>query len=1200
MCSVTPSATPNEVGINSIDANGLPGTGNISISSNEIGFLGGGFAQGKGSFSIEPFSPNVGIRFQAGLPFDPQAIDIGAPFLSSLRNGFSAIIFGGKTTTGNITVENLPVSFADPVTFNTQGTIFVNPNQSISGTDNASITLNATTNNLKGNITTQSQNITINGNTLVGNSVLVSNGNSASGNILFNNNIDGSGDLTLETGTVNFSVKSAIGNTTPLGNLTVNSAGKATFNAITATSFTTNAGGTTTLNGDVKTTGSQTYGEAVTVANNPILTGSDITFNNTVDGTSDLTAKAVSGNVTFNGAVGNTTALGNITANSTGTTAFNQTVNAASLTTDAGGTTTLNGDVKTTGSQIYGDAVTIAKNPTLTGNGITFNNTVNSNNIGSDLTVDGTTGDVTFNGAVGSSKAIGNLTANSTGTTAFNQTVNAASLTTDAGGTTQVKANVTTIGAQTYADAVTIANNPILSGDSITFDNTVDDTSDLTVQAVSGSVTFNGAVGNTATLGNITVNSTGTTAFNAVKAASITTNAGGTTQLNGDVTTTGSQTYGDAVTVANNLIISGDNLTFNDTVNGSSELTVNGDTGNVTFNGAVGNANSLSKLQISGKNINANSAINVGGNIGISADTINLQGALTTTNNGTLIISNTGNLNILNNLNLDGAFNQNGAGSVALSGNITTTNDNISFSGPVTLNTPVNFTLGDATIAFGSSLSAGSNPLTLTAGEIDFLGKVSGTGALTLQPATAGQNIVVGGTDNNTSALDLTGSELNFIQNGFSSIAIGRSDSTAKVSISNNLTFLDPVTIQGGTGAIALDGTLTGNDNSSIALNASTINLNSGINTNKSPIALNGTIQLGNDINLSSGGGDIKIVGAIDGNHLLNLDAATGNVLVQGNIGGTAPLSVLNVTAKQAELTGNIASNSGFNIAADSTKLGGNVTTNNGNININGVLGLTKDAILSTGGGNIAFGGAIDSIDVARSLNLDAGSGSITFSAAVGAIGQLANVAIKNAGDVTANSTINVQSLQINSAGNINLLGNVAASNAGNGGTIELFSPQGKVNAQDLNTAGNTGGNITVKALNSITAGQITSFGTAGNGGNVFLDPIGDIQVKSIDAQGGTGGTGGNVFIESTGGFFRATGTFSTPLSPTGFASISTAGGAGGGQITIVHAGGDGGSPIQPFVVGNAASNGTAGAITTGQSSITSQSFPRSRASVQY
>ncbi|MEG5163544.1 filamentous hemagglutinin N-terminal domain-containing protein, partial [Microcoleus sp. AT3-A2] len=262
-------ATPNEVGINSIDANGLPRTGNITISGNEIGFSGTGSAQSKGTFSIQPFSPNFGIRFQAGLPFDPQAIDIGAPFLSSLRNGFSAIVFGGKTTTGNITVENLPVSFADPVTFNTQGTIFVNPNQSISGTDNASITLNATTNNLNGNITTQSQDITINGNTLVGDSVLVSNGNSAGSNILFNNNIDGTGNLTLETGTGKIEVKGLIGDATVLGNLTVNSAGSTTFNGVKATSFTTNPGGITQLNANVTTIGSQTYGDAVTIAKNP-------------------------------------------------------------------------------------------------------------------------------------------------------------------------------------------------------------------------------------------------------------------------------------------------------------------------------------------------------------------------------------------------------------------------------------------------------------------------------------------------------------------------------------------------------------------------------------------------------------------------------------------------------------------------------------------------------------------------------------------------------------------------------------------------------------------------------------------------------------------------------------------------------------------------------------------------------------------
>ena len=249
----------------------------------------------------------------------------------------------------------------------------------------------------------------------------------------------------------------------------------------------------------------------MTIANNPILSGSDITFKDTVDGSSDLTANAVSGNLTFNGAVGSTTALGKLTANSTGITAFNKTVNAASLTTDIGGTTKLNDKVTTTGPQSYGDAVTIANNPILSGSDITFNTTVDGS---SDLTANAVSGNLTFNGAVGSTNALGKLTANSTGITAFNKTVNAASLTTDSGGTTKLNDKVTTTGPQSYLDAVTIANNPILSGSDITFNTTVDGSSDLTANAVSGNLTFNGAVGATSALGKLTANSTGITAFN--------------------------------------------------------------------------------------------------------------------------------------------------------------------------------------------------------------------------------------------------------------------------------------------------------------------------------------------------------------------------------------------------------------------------------------------------------------------------------------------------------------------------------------------------------------------------------------------------------------------------------------------------------------------------------------------------------------
>jgi len=97
-----------------------------------------------------------------------------------------------------------------------------------------------------------------------------------------------------------------------------------------------------------------------------------------------------------------------------------------------------------------------------------------------------------------------------------------------------------------------------------------------------------------------------------------------------------------------------------------------------------------------------------------------------------------------------------------------------------------------------------------------------------------------------------------------------------------------------------------------------------------------------------------------------------------------------------------------------------------------------------------------------------------------------------------------------------------------------------------------------------------------GNGGDVTLDPIGDIQVDFINAQGGRQGSGGTVDI-ATQRFFIAKSTF---LDQNGIvSSISTAGGTGGGAITIQHGGGF----VNPFVVaGDVTNNGTVGNITTG------------------
>jgi hypothetical protein len=628
-----------------------------------------GLADGFKSIAIGRTDSSGAITIESPLTFkDPVTIR------SPQGTGSIAILPPG-TLTG---VENASIAL-------TANQNITAGNITTSGSGDITLTSNIGTIALNGPITTIDQNITFNGPVTLQNNVLVDTGAVGAGNILFSSTLNGTTannqNLTLTAGTGNITIKGDVGNPIAIGNLQINSASDLQTAAITANSITQTGTGTTAFKGPMTTnaagginltgtnfaidnpvttlnngtfkinnsgdlniatganlvldgeftqsgTGKVNIASNITTTNDNISFNSpvtltndvsfntgagpgDIIFNNTVDSTTgnspNLTLTAGTGNIKFTtGAIGNsTTPFGAITANSSGTTSFASTVNAQSLTTDSGGTTKLNDNVTTTGPQTYGDAVTIANNPILSGSDITFNNSVDGS---SDLTVKASSGNVTFNGAVGSLSALNKLTANSTVTTAFNKTVNAASLTTDIGGTTKLNDKVTTTGPQTYGDAVTIANNPTLSGSDITFNDTVNGSSDLTVKASSGNVTFNKAIGETTPLTSLTANSK--------------------ISLGGNVTTTGNQTYADAVTVAKNSVFSGSEITFNKTVD-------------------------------------------VPGNLSIAADNVNLKGTVTTTNDGTLTITNKVNLNIENNLKLDGAFIQKGGGTVAVSGNIT-------------------------------------------------------------------------------------------------------------------------------------------------------------------------------------------------------------------------------------------------------------------------------------------------------------------------------------------------------------------------------------------------------------------------------------------------------------------------------------------------------------------------------------------------
>ena len=149
------------------------------------------------------------------------------------------------------------------------------------------------------------------------------------------------------------------------------------------------------------------------------------------------------------------------------------------------------------------------------------------------------------------------------------------------------------------------ATNVTISGGTLSLPNTVNSIGSINLQgggincpscpslgdfvATAGStLTFNAAVFDSLTLASgVTVN-----------ASSITVN--NTSSLGGDITTTGPMSFGGAVTlVANtNLISTNNSITFNSTINGTKELSVNAGTSTAAFNGAVGGTTKLSKLTV--------------------------------------------------------------------------------------------------------------------------------------------------------------------------------------------------------------------------------------------------------------------------------------------------------------------------------------------------------------------------------------------------------------------------------------------------------------------------------------------------------------------------------------------------------------------------------------------------------------------------
>jgi len=1028
------------------------------------------------------------------------------------------------------------------------------------------------------------------------------------------------------------------GATITVGTLTGSSAGATTLGeanqignlgSFTASSFSLTNAAALTLVGNVTTSGAQTYNTALVLGGDRVLSGSDITFASTVDGTHALSV-VDSGTTTFAGAVGTSNAL-------------------TSLTTDSGGSTKLGGTITTSGTQTYNDAVTLGSDTVLTttNSAVNFTGTVdNATTTARALTVNAGTGSVTFGGAVGSNAtngALGALTVNSTGLTTFGN-VAAASLATNAGGSTQLGGTITTSGTQTYNDAVTLGGDAVLTttDSAVNFVGTVDNATTtaraLTVNAGTGSVTFGGAVGSNATngaLGSLTTQS-GNWSANALNIGSgglsVTTTTGDITQggkfvvtglsgfnagghaitlentdndFQGNVSVTG---IGVSITDINDLTIAALNSGLNGKVSliaggvltlpvgaidtGSADLTLASNGGVFATPGDLSGAN----VSLTGLGLALNNNVTATGMLGLFSGAAISQGAgvitagtLTGGSVGATTLADANQISTLGSFTAAG-FNLTNASSLVVTGvldggastTLTTTAGNLAINGVVNGTTTTLTSAGAITEGAGGAITAG----TLTG---------SSVGSTTLN----GANVVgalgaftTGGNFSFNNTQTLTVNNAPSANGGAGNLALTTTGASSDLILASNLVG-NTVTLSAGrninqtAGAITAT-TLTGSSVGSTTLNGANLigTLGSftaaGFNlTNAQALAVNGSVNGGASTALTTTTGDLAINGAVNGTTttLSSAGAITegaGGAITAGTLTGS---SVGSTTLNGGNVVGALgAFTTGGNFSFNNTQT---LTVNNAP-SANGGAG--NLALTTTGAGSdliLASNLVGNTVTLSAGRNINQTAGAITATTLTGSsVGSTtlngANL-IGTLGNFTAANfaLTNAQALAVN--GSVNggastalktTAGNLAINGAVNGTTTTLTSA-GAITGSGVITAGT----LTGSSVGATTLNGANLIGTLGNftAANFALT-----NAQALAVNGSVNG-GASTALTTTAGNLAINGVVNGTTTTLTSAGAITEG--AGGAIT---AGTLTGSSVGSTTLNGANVVGALGAFTTG------------------
>lgn len=651
------------------------------------------------------------------------------------------------------------------------------------------------------------------------------------------------------------------------------------------------------------------------------------------------------------------------------------------------------------------------------------------------------------------------------------------------------------------------------------------------------------------------------------------------------------------------------------------------DTGGGTIVGSGGNDQTLSGVELSGNVSSDASSITFTGTSFLNGVSLT-NGTFSLTGNGTLelISPNAGTA-----VNINGATLQLGDGNLILTADaIELPNSTILGTGSVliqTANPEFTIRVGGGTAGgplfldlFATELAVFQDGFdSITIGRADGSGQINLLGDLTFNDPITLQSTGTGGSINTTGGT-ITGQ-------GNASVTL-RADQN--VVTGNIATAGQGITISSTTGGIdtsagTVTTNLTGGVGGAIALTAAG-NITTGPlafgaapGTNALTIDTPGEVDLRNG--LTSTGGEIVIGGVTRPSSVLlpeNLDTnggsfslfpsgditLTGNIITDGGnftingngsttfsgavqtVGGDFTL----LSSGSTLVLGSVNTGSGdFRIeSGGTTSVVSPINTNGGDFTINSVGAILLSGAIATNSGDFTLTSQATTsvsapVSTGGGIFLVTSQGDVSFTEAVttsgGSFSTTSEGAIAFSNSITTSGGgILLDGSQINTAA-------LDSSNTtGVGGEISLLSDTA-IATGDLNSSGTSGGDISVNAITEITTGAIAATGTTGDGGSVTLDPTGDIQVTSINTSSQLG-RGGEIDI-TTDSFFRATGLIAGNSQG---ASILSAGGAGGGDITIRH----GGNGETPFIVGDGTTNGTAGTITSGDFAISTppdQSF---------